>query len=202
MNCLQEQHSRCNSGSGGFHAGRISYRSGNFCPTGRRPRRYAFRATGYPAPSRNETPNGRHSRSFTRLCRLQRPSSPPADPTKATSTAGAGLIDEGRHWRSTLGHPRTAGNRLRGRRYTYRVRTEFADLPLGATIPTCTPTPLPALATFALCSAGNITVSGRSQDIATNLPAIVVSPWQNGLGAYLQDGTLISGASGEELEMP
>ncbi len=201
MNCLQEQHSRCNSGSGGFTLVELAIvlvifalLAGGLVVT-----LSAQQDIQRLAETRRQMADIREALLGYAVSNGRLP--PPADPTKATSTAGAGLIDEGRvtgvlPW-ATLGLPETDPW---GRRYTYRVRTEFADLPLGATIPTCTPTPLPALATFALCSAGNITVSDGLVDIATNLPAIVVSHGKNGLGAYLQDGTPISGASGEELE--
>lgn len=127
---------------------------------------------------------------------------PPADPTLASNNPAAGLIEEGRvsgviPW-VTLGLPETDPW---GQRFTYRVRLEFADPLIPANPPpTCAPNPLPAQAGFALCSQGNILVTDGAVNIATLLPAIVVSHGQNGLGGFRPDGVQIAGAAGDELE--
>jgi hypothetical protein len=59
---------------------------------------------------------------------------------------------------------------------------------------------LPAQAGFALCSEGNISVTNGAVNIATKLPAIVVSHGRNGLGGYRSDGTQVAGATDDELE--
>jgi len=127
---------------------------------------------------------------------------PPADPAKASNDPTAGLIEEGRvsgavPW-VTLGLSETDPW---GQRFTYRVRLEFSDPVIPANQPpTCVPNPLPALAGFALCSEGNISVTDGAVIIANKLPAIVVSHGPNGLGGYRSDGTQVAGAAGDELE--
>lgn len=126
---------------------------------------------------------------------------PPADPTKANTDPTAGVIDEGRTngvmpW-VTLGLPETDPW---GQRFTYRVRSEFADSIAANTIPSCTPLPAPTQASFALCSSGNITITDGSTTIATGIPAIAISHGKNGLGGFRPDGTQVAGALGEELE--
>lgn len=126
---------------------------------------------------------------------------PPADPTKANTDPTAGLLDEGRTsgvipWR-TLGLPETDPW---GQRFTYRVRLEFSDaIPLNTT-PPCVLSPAPTQSSFALCSSGNIIVSDGAVNIATGVPAIVVSHGKNGLGGYRTDGTQLPGSAGDELE--
>jgi len=126
---------------------------------------------------------------------------PPADPTKTNSDPTSGQIDEGRTsgvipW-VTLGLPETDPW---GQRFTYRVRTEFADAIAANTIPTCAPPPVTLQASFALCSSGNITVTDGTINIGTTIPAIVVSHGRNGLGGYRPDGSQIAGAAGDEFE--
>ncbi|WP_295003238.1 prepilin-type N-terminal cleavage/methylation domain-containing protein [uncultured Dechloromonas sp.] len=126
---------------------------------------------------------------------------PPADPTKANSDPMAGLIDEGRvsgvvPW-VALGLPETDPW---GQRFTYRVRAEFADAIALNTTPPCVLAPGPTQSSFALCSLGNISVTDGTVNIATVLPAIVVSHGKNGLGGYRTDGSQIAGSVGDELE--
>lgn len=126
---------------------------------------------------------------------------PPADPTKPNNDPVAGLIDEGRTtgvipW-ATLGLAETDPW---GQRFTYRVRIEFADAIALNTTPPCLLAPGPTQSSFALCSTGNITVTDGAVNIATNIPAIVISHGKNGLGGYRTDGTKVAGAAGDELE--
>lgn len=91
-----------------------------------------------------------------------------------------------------------------GRRFTYRVTTVFADA-IGANTfgSGCTPATTPTQSSFALCSNGNLNVlsaaSGGS-NIASNVPAVVISHGSNGYGAYTPAGQQIGGASGDEAE--
>lgn len=130
---------------------------------------------------------------------------PPADPTKKTGIdADAGVMDEGRTagvlpW-VTLGLPEADPW---GQRFTYRVTPSFADAITANTLTppaSCSPPAPPTLASFALCSEGNITVTDGTLNIATTVPAIVVSHGKNGLGAYRPDGSKIPGATGTEAE--
>jgi len=96
---------------------------------------------------------------------------------------------------ATLGLPETD---FWGNRYTYRMTTRFGRLASGQTTFGCTPTSNPTSAAFALCSAGNITVSTAvtsGTTIASSVPAIVVSHGKNTLGAYIPGGTQISGVT-------
>lgn len=129
---------------------------------------------------------------------------PPADPAIASGSAGAGTSDEGRTagalpW-ATLGLPETDPW---GQRFTYRVTPRFADPTSSATVPPCTPDPTPpaaAQASFALCSKGDITVTDGAANIATQVPAVVISHGRNGLGGFGRDGVQRAGAAGNELE--
>lgn len=102
---------------------------------------------------------------------------------------------------ATLGVPETD---FWGNRYTYRVTTRFGRLASGQTTFGCAPTSNPTSAAFALCSAGNISVStavSGGTALASLLPAIVVSHGRNALGAYLPAGTQIAGvAAGSDEE--
>lgn len=130
---------------------------------------------------------------------------PPANPAIASGTAGAGEMVEGLPtgvlpW-ATLGLPETDPW---GQRFTYRLRSEFADPIASATVPSCAPDttpPAPTQASFALCSKGNITITDGAGNIATNLPAIVISHGRNGLGGYRSTGIQVPPAtSGDEEE--
>ncbi|PKO90478.1 MAG: prepilin-type cleavage/methylation domain-containing protein [Betaproteobacteria bacterium HGW-Betaproteobacteria-12] len=129
---------------------------------------------------------------------------PPANPAIASGTAGAGEMVEGLTmgvlpW-ATLGLPETDPW---GQRFTYRLRSEFADAIANATVPSCAPDttpPAPTQASFALCSKGNITITDGAANIATNLPAIVISHGRNGLGGYRSTGVQAAGALGDEAE--
>ncbi len=75
-----------------------------------------------------------------------------------------------------------------GRRLTYRVAMNFADDPAGMQ------------ASFLITDAGNIVVTNGAVNIATGLPAVVVSHGKNGFGAFRSDGTQVPNAAGNELE--
>lgn len=75
-----------------------------------------------------------------------------------------------------------------GRRFTYRVTAAFADDPSGMQ------------ASFLVTDNGNITVTDGSANIATTIPAVIVSHGKNGLGAFQPNGTQLAGAAGNELE--
>lgn len=129
---------------------------------------------------------------------------PPADPAIASGAAGAGGLDEGRTagvlpW-ATLGLPETDPW---GQRFTYRIHQRFADPIAAGTVPPCVPGPTPpppAQASFALCSQGNIDVTDGAVNIATALPAVVISHGRNGFGGYRSNGIQVAGAAGNELE--
>lgn len=72
-----------------------------------------------------------------------------------------------------------------GRRFTYRVTLAFADDPAAG-----------MQASFLITDPADITLT----NIATFLPAMVVSHGKNGLGGYQTSGTQIAGAAGDESE--
>ncbi|MCL2525136.1 MAG: type II secretion system GspH family protein [Betaproteobacteria bacterium] len=111
----------------------------------------------------------------------------PADPSIASGTAGAGESDDkligGANkgfgvlpW-TTLGLPETDPW---GQRFTYKVSDDFAT------------------SDFMLMTPGSITVTDGAVNIATNLPAIVISHGRNGLGGYDRYGQIRGGALGDE----
>jgi len=65
--------------------------------------------------------------------------------------------------------------------------------------PSCSPTPAPTLASFALCSLGDIAVYNRNESNgsataqAAGLPVIVISHGRNGYGAFKPDGQRVTG---------
>ena len=118
----------------------------------------------------------------------------PATPATATGTAGAGTenkpgaacgLTEGVIPWSDLGVPETDAW---GRRFTYRVTPAFADDPVGMQ------------ASFLITDNGNITVTDGATNIASSIPAVIVSHGKNGLGAFQSNGTQLAGAAGNELE--
>lgn len=82
-----------------------------------------------------------------------------------------------------------------GRRFTYRVSRDFADAVANtSTYGGCTPAPLPAQSSFALCSNGNLTVlsaASSGSNVAIGIPAIVISHGTNGYGAYTSQGSAL-----------
>lgn len=91
-----------------------------------------------------------------------------------------------------------------GRRFTYRVDANFADAITANTYGgSCSPGTPPTQSSFALCSSGGLNVLSAASggtNVATNVPAVVVSHGINGLGAYTTAGQQIAGASGDEAE--
>jgi type II secretory pathway pseudopilin PulG len=114
----------------------------------------------------------------------------PALGNVAITTAGAGLEScagtEGVLPWATLGIPETDAW---GRRLTYRVTASFADAPGAGT-----------LSSFTLTQDGDITVTNGAMNVATLLPAVIVSHGKNGFGAFQQTGVQIAGAAGDEAE--
>lgn len=127
----------------------------------------------------------------------------PADPTLATGQAGAGTErtfpctsnnSTGVLPWATLGVNETDAW---GNRYTYRVSSDFADA-LGTTFGKdqygndCIPSSTPVNASFAICSVGTLNVRSTATggtNVATNVPAVIISHGKNGAGAYTQQGT-------------
>lgn len=89
----------------------------------------------------------------------------------------------------TLGLPETDPW---GRRFTYYASSDFTAALAGGT-----------LASFTLATLGNANIkdsAGSSANIASEIPAVVVSHGSNGAGAWQPDGTQLGGAAGDELE--
>jgi prepilin-type N-terminal cleavage/methylation domain-containing protein len=135
----------------------------------------------------------------------------PADPTIATGSAGAGTERAScttaanstgvLPW-AILGVNETDAW---GHRYTYRVTPDFADAIGSGTYGGCIPSPTPTLATFGLCSVGNLNVLSASSagvTIAASVPAVIISHGKNGAGAYTPQGgsKLPVGANADEQE--
>jgi prepilin-type N-terminal cleavage/methylation domain-containing protein len=128
----------------------------------------------------------------------------PAVPTIATGQANAGIArtppctgasSTGVLPWATLGVSETDAW---GNRYTYRVTSDFADAIGNSTYGGCTPSPIPALASFGLCSVGNLNVLSAASGgttIAANVPAVIISHGKNGAGAYTPNGTQLAVSS-------
>lgn len=87
-----------------------------------------------------------------------------------------------------------------GRRFTYRVTATYADGHDGTDETTCTTA---TGVSFQLCSSANLNVKATSggSNVATDVPAVVVSHGKNGLGAYpAGGGAQIGTATGDENE--
>ena len=126
----------------------------------------------------------------------------PANPALATASAGAGLencalspVAHGVLPWATLGLPETDPW---GQRLTYFASTKFSA-PVGAGL----------LCSFALdtgvppnnSGTANVKLSGAStSNIASDLPAVIVSHGPQGIGGYTTNGTKIAGAAGDEDE--
>jgi prepilin-type N-terminal cleavage/methylation domain-containing protein len=117
----------------------------------------------------------------------------PALPNLASSDANAGVENCAQPhgvlpW-VTLGLPEVDPW---GRRFTYYAHGSFtAALPSGA------------LASFTLDTVGNANVkasSGSSGNVASDLPAVVVSHGSRGAGAWQPNGSQLPGVSGDEAE--
>lgn len=96
---------------------------------------------------------------------------------------------------ATLG---IAGNDVWGRRLTYFVSSKFSG-----------PAPSAGLSSFSLSTGSGSDNAGTANvkpgissgsNIASDLPAIIVSHGPNGLGGFLPGGQQIPGAKGDELE--
>lgn len=133
----------------------------------------------------------------------------PADPTIATGSTNAGkerttctsANSTGVLPWATLGVNETDAW---GNRYTYRVTSDFADAIASSTYGGCTPSPIPTLASFALCSVGNLNVwssAAKVTNIAAAVPAVIISHGKNGAGAWTSQGTQRAASSNaDELE--
>ncbi|MEO5367645.1 MAG: prepilin-type N-terminal cleavage/methylation domain-containing protein, partial [Magnetococcus sp. WYHC-3] len=86
-----------------------------------------------------------------------------------------------------------------GNRFTYRVTLTFADTDIPSDDSGCTDTP--QLSSFGLCTVGDITITDESAAaVANQVPVAVLSHGTNGRGATTLAGTVIAGATGNELE--
>ena len=136
----------------------------------------------------------------------------PADGTLATGATGAGqepaLVSNScptaakyavLPW-ATLG---VSESDVWGRRFTYKVSSDFSDAISGTTTYGCgatTPVPTPTLSTFALCAQGTFTIRTRTATAAgkdpgtpvSNVPVVIISHGKNGYGAYTPGGTQYS----------
>lgn len=135
------------------------------------------------------------------------------DSTNNRCTTSLGVVPWG-----TLGVPEADAW---GRRLTYRVSNAFSDAignatyesttsvtPANAALvspatqsPGCSaPTPVPTLASFALCTLGDIAIFTRNDTthavspVGTGIPAIIISHGKNGYGAFQSNGTRVQGA--------
>lgn len=104
---------------------------------------------------------------------------------------------------ASLGLPETDGW---GNRYSYLVTAAYARS-IGQNVLYCDSgsAPPPTNAAFALCTGGAVKVLSAASggvDLTTNfeVPAIVVSHGDNGLGAWQSTGIRRAGAAGDELE--
>jgi len=134
----------------------------------------------------------------------------PADPTIATGLANAGVSratcttaanSTGVVPWVTLGLNETDAW---GNRYTYRVTSDFADTIGSGTYGGCTPSPIPTMASFGLCSAGNLNVLSAASagvTIAGNVPAVIISHGKRAAGAWTTKGTQLAvGGNADEQE--
>lgn len=118
-----------------------------------------------------------------------------------TSCAGTSTVSGVLPW-ATLGVPESdAWNR----RYTYLVTAAYARS-IGQANSYCNTVPAspPANAAFALCTRGlavvlDASVAGVPLTTADEVPAVVISHGDNGLGSWGSDGKFRNGAAGDEL---
>jgi prepilin-type N-terminal cleavage/methylation domain-containing protein len=114
----------------------------------------------------------------------------PATRNLATGAVGAGTencgLAEGVLPWADLGVPETDAW---GRRFLYRVTPAFADAP-----------PAGMQATFAIGDNGTLNVTNGAGNIATNLPAVIVSHGKNGAGGFRPDGGQVAVGAGDEAE--
>lgn len=132
----------------------------------------------------------------------------PADPTIATGLTNAGISratcttaanSTGVVPWATLGLNETDAW---GSRYTYRVTSDFADSIASATYGGCIPSPTPTLASFGLCSSGNLNVLSAASagvTVAANVPAVIISHGKSTAGAWTTKGTQLAvGSNADE----
>ncbi len=83
-----------------------------------------------------------------------------------------------------------------GRRFSYSITNAFADDTDGTATAACT---VSVGVSFQLCSNGDLFVKDATagNNIASSLPAVVVSHGNNGCGAYIPAGSKISIAAGD-----
>jgi prepilin-type N-terminal cleavage/methylation domain-containing protein len=122
-----------------------------------------------------------------------------ADPTKITGQSGFGTertsCSAGTAWGvvpwATLG---TSETDAWGNHFTYNVTHTFADATNGTGVGTCATT---AGISFQLCSDGSLTVKSAASgaNVASNIPAIIISHGKNGAGAWSQKGTQLPASS-------
>jgi prepilin-type N-terminal cleavage/methylation domain-containing protein len=150
----------------------------------------------------------------------------PADGTLASSNINAGqesaakcTLGKGVVPWAMLGVPETDAW---GRRFTYRVAPVFTDT-VGTTFHTTalndtdlsmtsaaqsaacsSPTPTPTVSSFALCTAGNLSVYTRTDathaasPMALTVAAVILSHGKNGYGGYTQQGIAIGITAGSD----
>ena len=135
---------------------------------------YAIRNGTLPCPARPQTPTGG---SYSGI-----------DAGASIGASCTGVDSYGVVPWATLGTSETDGW---GNRFSYRVTPDFADSIASATYGGCTPIPVPAQASFGLCSAGDLTVKSASGGtiVASSIPAIIISHGKNGIGAFNRLGT-------------
>lgn len=97
-----------------------------------------------------------------------------------------------------------------GNRYTYLVTAAYARQPSATNPAYCdsgipAPANMSAITAFALCTSGlgsvrtSSLISGVPLTTTNEVPAVVVSHGENGLGAWLSDGSQRGGADSDEL---
>lgn len=106
---------------------------------------------------------------------------------------------------ATLGLPEVDGW---NNRYTYLVTAAYARQPDSGNSAYCdgsNPASMPSTAAFALCTKGGAKIYTAADKIVKlttdyEVPAVVVSHGDDGLGAWLNSGNQRAGAAGDELE--
>ena len=129
----------------------------------------------------------------------------PAAPAIASSVAGAGTencsLAAGVVPWATLATPELDAW---GGRFSYVVTASMQDeIPANTVTPPASCTTIPSAASFALCSAGSLTINSTAGgSVALQVPAVIISHGKNGFGAYRDDGSQLSsaGAAAGELQ--
>jgi prepilin-type N-terminal cleavage/methylation domain-containing protein len=121
----------------------------------------------------------------------------PAAPAIASSVAGAGTencsLAAGVVPWATLTTPELDAW---GGRFSYVVTASMQDeIPENTVTPPASCTTIPDAASFALCSAGSLTINSTAGgSVALQVPAVIISHGKNGFGAYRDDGSQLSSA--------